>query len=347
LSPTDSVTVVIVTHDHAAVIGTTLEVLGAQLRAGDEIVVVDNASVDGTAAVVARSAPATRVIANARNEGFSAACNRGAEAAQGELLVFLNPDAVPAPGFCAAIRRPRSDGSEWAAWMGLVTTDGGRLINTSGGVVHFTGISWAGEIGRPADAAGAAREVAFLSGACMAVPRDTWMRHGGFSPLFFMYCEDVDLSLRLRLAGGRLGLEPAARVDHAYTFAKGAYKWRLLERNRWATIIRTYPAPLLAAVAPALVATEIALVGVSLAGGWAPQKLAAAIDTGRALRRLLRERRAIQAGRTIGAAAFAASLSAELSSPHLGRVGSLRPLGWALAVYWRAVRRVLELSARA
>ena len=56
-----------------------------------------------------------------------------------------------------------------------------------------------------------------------------------------MYHEDVDLSLRLRLAGGRLGVEPAAVVDHDYEFAKGAAKWRLLERNRWATIVRCYP----------------------------------------------------------------------------------------------------------
>ena len=67
---------------------------------------------------------------------------------------------------------------------------------------------------------------------------------------FFLYHEDVDLSLRVRLAGGELGVEPAARVDHDYEFEKGADKWRYLERNRWATLIRTYPAALLAAAGP-------------------------------------------------------------------------------------------------
>ena len=85
--------------------------------------------------------------------------------------------------------------------MGLVTADGGRTINTSGGVIHFTGIAWAGEAGEPVSKAPhGAREVPFASGACMAVPRAVWQEQGGFSPDFFMYHEDVDLSLRLRLA---------------------------------------------------------------------------------------------------------------------------------------------------
>ena len=90
-------------------------------------------------------------------------------------------------------------------------------------------------------------------------------------------------------------MEPAARVEHAYEFAKGPAKWRHLERNRWATLIRTYPAALLALLAPALVATELALVPVSAAGGWFGQKLLAWGDTLRAAGRLLGERRRIQA----------------------------------------------------
>ena len=96
---------------------------------------------------------------------------------------------------------------------------------------------------------------------------------------FFLYHEDVDLSLRVRLAGGTLGVEPRARVDHDYEFDKGAAKWRYLERNRWATLIRTYPAALLALLAPGLLATELALVVVAAAGGWLPQKLRAWAET--------------------------------------------------------------------
>ena len=183
--------------------------------------------------------------------------------------------------------------------------------------------------------------MAFVSGACLAVPRAVWERAGGFSEPFFMYQEDVDLSLRLRLAGGRLGVEPAAIVDHDYEFAKGGAKWRLLERNRWATIIRTYPGALLLAVVPALLATELALLVVAAAGGWLPQKLAAAADTARALPRLLRERREVQATRTVSVTEFAAALTPDLDSTFLGRAGRSSLLNAALRAYWRIVLAVL------
>jgi GT2 family glycosyltransferase len=145
-----------------------------------------------------------------------------------------------------------------------------------------------------------------------------------------MYCEDVERCLRAWLWGGRLGVEPAARVDHDYEFAKGAAKWRLLERNRGATILRTYPAPLLALVAPVLLATEAALWAIAPAGGWGDAKRRAAGETLRALPRLLRERRAVQAGRAVDSAEFARLLTPGLGSPYLGRAGRSRLLRWSL-----------------
>jgi N-acetylglucosaminyl-diphospho-decaprenol L-rhamnosyltransferase len=335
--------VVVVTFNSREAVMKTLPALLEQLSSDDELIVVDNASQDGTADAVAGLAPHATLVQNEENEGFAPACNRAAELATGDLLVLINPDAVPAPGFSEAIRRPALDGNDgWAAWMGLVTV-GGHAINTSGGVIHFTGIAWAGDAGRPlSEAPNTPREVPFASGACLAMPRDEWNRQGGFSPEFFMYCEDVDLSLRLRLAGGRLGIEPAARVDHDYEFSKGQAKWRMLERNRWATLIRTYPGALLLLLMPALIATELALFAVSLSGGWARQKLLATLDTLRAIPRLLRERHAIQANRRIGAAAFAAHLTPDLSSAYLGRASENAVLRRLLRAYWRLVRLVLR-----
>src|SRR6185369_1090027 len=83
------------------------------------------------------------------NGGFAAGCNRGAEVARGELVCFLNPDAVPQPGWRDAIELPAVEERGWDAWQALVTADEGRTINTRGGVVHFTGIAWAGGAGEP------------------------------------------------------------------------------------------------------------------------------------------------------------------------------------------------------
>jgi GT2 family glycosyltransferase len=338
---------VIVTHDHRDAVRQALPAVSGQLREGDELIVVDNGSSDGTPGAVHELAPQARLIDAGTNLGFGAACNRGAAAASGDLLVFLNPDAVPAAGFREAIERPLVERRSWSAWQGLVTAQGGRIVNSRGGAVHFTGISWAGGAGEDVAAQRAIGEPGFVSGACLAITRAGFEQAGGFAEGFFLYHEDVDLSLRLRLAGGKLGVESQARVDHDYEFAKGAAKWRHLERNRWATLVRTYPGGLLLLLTPALIATEIALVPVSIAGGWFGQKARAWGDSLRGGPRLWRERRAIQRRSAIGAAQFARALSAELDSPYLGGARRSHVLRLALSAYWSVVLKLLGGSSSA
>jgi GT2 family glycosyltransferase len=226
--------------------------------------------------------------------------------------------------------------------MGLVTMDEGRRVNTSGGLVHFTGISWAGQVGEPvARASAEPHEVGFATGVCLTIARDVWEAHPGFPPEYFLYFDDVDYSLRVRLSGGRIGIEPAARVNHLYDFAKGGRKWRLLERNRWATLVRTYPGELLVLLAPALLATELALVAIAFAGGWGREKLLSWVDVARALPRLMRERRDIQAGRRVSALEFARHMTPDLSSPYLGRASEMRLLRAVMRAYWGGVLAAL------
>jgi GT2 family glycosyltransferase len=331
-APAPSLSVLIVTWNERELVERSLPPLLEQLREGDELIVADNASGDGTADAVRRLAPGAKLVEMASNRGYMPACNAAAERATGDLLITLDADAIVAPGFCDAIRRPATDGRGWDCWMGVVTMDGGRLINTSGGVSHFTGISG---------------EVAFVSGVCLTTTRAAWERSPGFPPEYFLYCDDVDYSWRVRLTGGRCGVEPAARVDHLYDFRRARPKWRMLERNRWATIVRTYPRELLVLVAPALLATELAILAAAAAGGWWREKVGSYADLARWLPRLLRERRSIQATRVASAAEFARLLTPDLSSPYLGRAGQSRLLRALLRGYWAAVLRVLARDAAA
>jgi GT2 family glycosyltransferase len=341
-----TLSVLIVAWNSREDLARTVPALLPELGEGDELIVVDNASGDGTGAAVLAMAPAARIVRMGRNVGFAAGCNAGAEQARGDLLVILNPDAAPLPGFGEAIRRPWREGRGWAAWQALVAEAGGTRINSAGNPIHFTGIVWAGRHGEPIAAAPGPSEVPVLSGACLAVPLATWRRLGGFPERFFLYHEDVDVSVRLRMEGGRLGIEPAAVVAHDYEFGANGPKWRWLERNRLAFVVRTYPAPLLLLLAPALLATELALVAVSIAGGWGGQKLRANAEALAWLPRLLAERRRIQRRRTVSAAEFASWLSADLDSPFISPLARSLPVRLALRSYWRATCLLLKRLSR-
>ena len=191
------------------------------------------------------------MIRNAENVGFPAACNLGAAEATGELLVFLNPDAVVAPGWRDAIERPLPTARAGRHGRRSSRPRAARVVNTRGGVAPLHRHRLGGRCGGAASgAADRRREPGFVSGACLAIPRAEFERLGGFAAEFFLYHEDVDLSLRVRLAGGALGVVADARVDHDYDFDKGPAKWRYLERNRWATLLRVYPAAAAAAARP-------------------------------------------------------------------------------------------------
>ncbi len=330
---------VIVAHESAAHLAGTLDGLVPQLRDGDELVVVDNASSDSPSLVVGARG---RVLRSEENMGFAGGCNLGAAASSAELLFFLNPDAVPAAGCLDALRAAAEAHPEWGCWQALVTMDGGQVVNTRGGETHWLGFGWSGGLGEPvASVGGRDRPVSFASGAALCVRRGAWDAAGGFDEAYFMYGEDLDLSLRLRLAGWEVGLAAGAAVEHDYEFAKGSQKWFLLERNRWLTVLGAYPGALLLALAPALLACELAVLLVAARGGWLGAKLRAQLAVARALPRALRRRAAVQAARQIGAAQFAEALTAGLDSPFLGPAADIPAVAGAQAAYWRAVRALV------
>ena len=336
-----TLSVLVVSYENRDDLQKTLPALLPELGDDDELIVVDNKPGDGSAEAVRELAPRARIVTMVRNTGFAGGANAGAEAAEGELLVILNPDAAPQPGFGEAIRRPWVEERGWSAWQALVADGEGRCVNSAGNPVHFTGIVWAGGHGLPLDEAPPAGEVTAASGACLAIPLAEWRRVGGFPAEFFMYHEDVDLSVRLRAAGGTVGIEPAAVVAHDYDFGANAQKWFWLERNRLAFLVRTYPGALLALLAPALLATELALLPVAAAGGWGREKLRADLAFLRWLPRLLRERRAVQRQRTISAREFAAALTPDLDSELISPLIRTWPVRLALRAYWRLVRLLL------
>jgi GT2 family glycosyltransferase len=336
---------VVVTHQSSDHLAALSQALLPQLREDDELTIVDNASTDGTPQLARSLGERARIIETGANLGFAGGCHVGAESTRAPLLLFLNPDSQPRQGCLERLRAAASEHPGWGAWQAAVLFDDDR-INTSGGVVHYLGLGWAGDCERPISALpGEDREVAFPSGAAMVVRRSAWAELGGLDRDYFMYGEDLDLGLRLWLAGHRVGLVPAARVTHNYEFDKGSSKWFWLERNRWRTVLSVYPTALLALLAPALLAAELGLLAVAARQGWLPAKLRSQTAAIAGLSRTLARRRRVQDTRRIGAAEFASHLTSSLDNPYL-QAASSRWLSAPQALYWRLVRGILSLPAR-
>ena len=341
----DAVAVVVVTHQSADHLADLLQALLPQLREDDELTIVDNASTDGTPRLAGSFGERVQVIETNANLGFAGGCHVGAESTRAPLLLFLNPDSQPQQGCLERLRAAASEHPDWGAWQAAVLLDDER-INTSGGVVHYLGFGWAGDCERPiSELPGEDREISFPSGAAMVVRRSAWEQLGGLDRDYFMYGEDLDLGLRLWLAGHRVGLVPGARVTHSYEFDKGSSKWFWLERNRWRTVLSVYPAALLVLLAPALLAAELGLLAVAARQGWLAPKLRAQAAAIGGLPRTLARRRRVQGTRRIGAAELASRLTSSLDSPYLSAADS-RWLSVPQALYWRLVSGILSLPAR-
>ncbi len=222
-----------------------------------EVVIVDNGSTDGAAARVRAEFPTVRLVRSERNVGFAGGSNRGAAAATGAYLLFLNPDAVVTPGWLEALIRPLAEEKT----IGLVTpkvllrADPSR-INVAGLDVHLSGISMCRGLDAPADAFPDAQEVAAISGVAVAVRRSVFEAIGGFDPDFFLYMEDVDLSLRAWLSGYRCLYVPHPVVRHDYALEIGPRKTFYVERGRYLMLLKAFRWRTLLSLLPSLLLAE-------------------------------------------------------------------------------------------
>jgi N-acetylglucosaminyl-diphospho-decaprenol L-rhamnosyltransferase len=188
-----------------------------------EVIVVDNASTDGTCDFLRRRWPEVQVISNPENIGFGKAANAGVEAARSRTVVLLNNDTVCTPTFLERLIEVLSpgEGVVMAAPV-LVRLGNEGLIDTAGIVVDRSLHGFNHLYGEPVEvlAAGAFDPLAPCGGAA-AFDRAAFREVGGFDPAFFAYLEDVDLGIRCVSRGWRCRLAPTAIAVHAHSGTLG------------------------------------------------------------------------------------------------------------------------------
>ncbi len=243
------------------------------------------------------------VVRNDANLGYAAAVNVALERARGEFLAVLNMDLVVEPGWLPPLLAFLRDNPRAGIVNPLILLADGSGVNAAGQDVHVTGLGFNRGLDRSVESAGSVPfEVSGIQGSAFLVRTADLRRLGGMDDLGFLYHEDVNLSWLYRLAGFNLWCVPASRVRHDYFLSMYPEKFHLLERNRVAMIL-AYPRPAtLAALSPALLATEALVWSFSVLRG--PRFLAAKASSygwvWRHRHEILERRRFAKTLRTVG-----------------------------------------------
>jgi GT2 family glycosyltransferase len=243
---TISLSVVVPTFDTADLTARCVASALDHLPPSGELIVVDDASTDGTAARLAAAFPTVHVERAPVNRGFSAAANRGVARARGDVVLLLNSDTRVLDGAFDALvaafaADPRlgvagaqllhPDGSpQWSA--GPVPTLPWLVVMASGAATLARPLTrrWrsaraaAARSRQMAGSSGESVEVGWVTGAALGFRRAVWDEVGALAEDVLFYAQDLDFCLRARAAGWRVGLVPEARIEHLHGASIAAHQ---------------------------------------------------------------------------------------------------------------------------
>lgn len=180
---------------------------------GWEIIVVDDASTDESLAFLKENYPQVKVVVHQKNQRFAAACNSGVKSARGEVVVLLNNDVSPEPGFLEPLISHFKTPKVFAVGCKEKDIKNGEIIYSGRGLGEFKRgflVHWRAKNQNKTD-------TLWATAGSMAVDRKKWLNLGGMDTLFRpAYWEDIDLSWRARKKGWKILFEPRSIVNHQH-----------------------------------------------------------------------------------------------------------------------------------
>jgi len=315
------VALVIVCYNAGALLERCLAAVRRQSRQPDRLILVDNASSDGSPARARAYWPGIELIELHRNTGFAAANNTAIERCRDcEWIALLNPDAFPQPDWLAELLAAAQELPAGGSLASCLVTDADAgVLDGAGDAYHVSGLVWRAGHGERRPAPDNRREVFSACAAAALYRRRAFVEAGGFDEDYFCYNEDVDLGFRLRLAGWTCWYVPAAVVRHVGSAVTGRHSDFSLfhgHRNLVWTWVKNMPGPLLRRylwqhlLLNLVTMTALCLVHRSTAPARA--KFSALAGLGR----VLRQRRAIQARRRCESGVLLALMSRGWRRPY-------------------------------
>lgn len=318
------VSVVIVNYNSGTYLNACMRSVAHSTYPRKELIIVDNASNDGSITQVEPLYAEASIVRNPSNLGYSGAGNIGIAKAKGEFVVVMNPDVIVDQDWLeglvdAAARYPR------AAFFQpkILLMDDQRMLNSAGNMIHVAGFGICRGIatldeGRFEEEI----EVCYASGACTLARREALREIGLMDRLFFAYGEDKDWGWRGLMMGWQSMYIPTSRILHKWSPVLGhsPRKFYLLEFERILSIWKNYSRRTLLILAPLLFLVETSVLLYATFKGWLPEKIRSYSDLLRVLRVTVRERRSIQARRVINDGAVVRRFVTDIEHPYVGSV---------------------------
>lgn len=271
-----------------------------------EIILVDNASSDGSIEIV-QQFPLVRLIALGCNVGFARGNNLAIEAVskESEWIALLNPDAFPEPDWLAQLMDAAQQHPDYTCFGSRQLVAGSEhLLDGDGDAYHISGLVWRNGHGKRKDeAVHEPREIFSPCAAAALYRRDALVEAGGFDEDFFCYVEDIDLGFRLQLLGHRCLLVPGAVVHHLGSATTGGQKGDFAvyhgHRNLVWCYVKNMPGILFWLLLPLHLAMNLVTVCVFILRGQGRVILMAKRDALWGLPKMWRKRAILQAKRTV------------------------------------------------